>query len=142
LTLRYWYTADAGKEQALDCVAAQLGCTNLITSADAIPGPGPKFVPVMPPVPLATPLANLYAEIAFKAGALSLPPLLDTGDIQLSIHNHDFSTIRQDDDWSYDLADCKVMNGTAVDWSHITAYLDGVLVWGSEPPLVLPPDSP
>ena len=140
LTLRYWYTADASKPQALDCVAAKLGCTNLVTSADT--NPGPKFVPVMPPRPLASPTANLYAEIAFKAGALDLDPLLDTGEIQLSVHNQDFSTIDQTDDWSYDQTDCEAMNGSAVDWAQITAYLDGVLVWGQEPPLVLPPTAP
>jgi hypothetical protein len=124
LTLRYWYTLDAGKEQELDCDYAKLGCTNLVTSADATPAP--KFVAVMPPKTKA----NEYAEIAFKAGALALDPFLDTGEIQLRLHNKDFSPINQMDDYSHDCS----MKGNAAPATMITAYLDGVLVWGTEPP--------
>ena len=127
LTLRYWYTVDAAKEQELDCDFAKLGCTNLVTSADT--SPAPKFVPVTP----ARDGANEYAEIAFTAGALSLDPFLDTGEIQLRLHNMDYSPITQTDDYSYDADNCAAMAPTAVEWSKITAYLDGVLVWGTEP---------
>lgn len=122
LTLRYWYTADAGKQQELDCDVANLGCTNIVTSADT---PGPKFVAVMPPKPKA----NEYVEIAFKPGAFALDPLLETGQIQLRLHNEDFSPIVQTDDFSYD---CSAM-GAAVESTKITAYIDGILVWGNEP---------
>jgi hypothetical protein len=127
LTLRYWYTIDANKDQELDCDFAKLGCTNLVTSMDT--NPAPKFVPVTPPKVGATE----YAEIAFKAGALALDPFLDTGEIQLRLHNKDFSPIVQTDDYSFDADNCNAMSPTAVEWSHITAYLDGVLVWGTEP---------
>jgi hypothetical protein len=129
LTLRYWYTVDATKEQELDCDFAKIGCTNLVTSADT--SPGPKFVAVMPPKMNATE----YAEIAFKAGALALDPFLDTGEIQLRLHNKDYSPITQSDDYSFDQDNCNPMSPTAVEWANITAYLDGVLVWGTEPPL-------
>jgi hypothetical protein len=122
LSLRYWYTADPGKQQELDCDVASLGCTNIVTSADT---PGPKFVAVMPPKPEA----NEYVEIAFKAGAFALDPLLETGQIQLRLHNKDFSPIVQTDDFSYD---CSAM-GAAVESMKITAYIDGVLIWGVEP---------
>jgi hypothetical protein len=124
LTLRYWYTVDAGKVQELDCDFAKLGCSNLVTSTDT--NPPPKFVAVMPP----DPKASEYVEIAFKAGAFALDPLLDTGDFQLGLHNKDGSPIVQTDDYSYNCA----MKGNAVDSTTITAYLDGVLVWGTEPP--------
>jgi hypothetical protein len=127
LTLRYWYTIDATKEQELDCDYAKLGCTNLVTSADTMPAP--KFVSVMPPKMGA----SEYAEIAFKAGALALDPFLDTGEIQLRLHNKDYSPITQSDDYSFNADNCNAMSPTAVEWSHITAYLDGVLVWGTEP---------
>ncbi|HEV3032864.1 MAG TPA: cellulose binding domain-containing protein [Polyangia bacterium] len=123
LSLRYWYTIDAGKEQELDCDVASLGCTNIVTSADT---PGPKFVAVMPPKPKA----NEYVEIAFKPGAFALDPLLETGQIQLRLHNKDFSPIVQTDDFSYD---CSAM-GAAIESTKITAYIDGILIWGSEPP--------
>jgi hypothetical protein len=123
LTLRYWYTIDAGKDQELDCDYAKLGCTNLVTSADT--NPAPRFVAVMPPRQRATE----YVEIAFKASALALDPFLDTGEIQLRLHNKDFSPIVQSDDYSYNCA----MKGNAIDGTTITAYVDGVLVWGTEP---------
>jgi hypothetical protein len=123
LTLRYWYTVDAGKEQELDCDFAKLGCTNLVTSADTMPKP--MFVAVMPPKPKA----NEYAEIAFKAGALALDSFLDTGEIQLRLHNKDYSPITQVDDYSHDC----LMKGNAQPGTTITAYVDGVLVWGTEP---------
>jgi Cellulose binding domain len=122
LSLRYWYTTDAGKQQELDCDVANLGCTNIVTSADS---PGPRFVAVMPPKPKA----NEYVEIAFKVGAFALDPLLETGQIQLRLHNKDFSPIIQTDDFSYD---CSAM-GAAAPSTKITAYIDGVLVWGDEP---------
>ena len=129
LSLRYWYTTDARKEQELDCDVANLGCTNVVTSADT---PGPKFVPVMPPKPKA----NEYVEIAFKAGAFALDPLLETGPIQLRLHNKDFSPIVQTDDFSYD---CSAM-GAAAPSTKITAYIGGVLFWGHEPqPGIDPP---
>jgi Cellulose binding domain len=128
LTLRYWYTIDVSLPQVLNCDYATLGCTNLVTSADT--SPAPKFVNVEPPRMNAT----KYAEIAFKAGALALDPFLDTGAIQLRLHNMDYSSIIQSDDYSYDVVDCAdLMQGTTVDWPKITAYLDGVLVWGTEP---------
>jgi hypothetical protein len=122
LSLRYWYTIDPRKEQELDCDLASLGCTNIVTSADT---PPPKFVAVMPP----RPKANEYVEIAFKAGAFALDPLLDTGEIQLRLHNKDFSPINQANDYSYDCS----MKGNAIDSTTITAYVYGVLIWGSEP---------
>jgi cellulose binding protein with CBM3 domain len=127
LTLRYWYTVDLTVPQMLDCDYAKLGCTNLVTSADT--NPAPKFVNVQPP----RMNASKYAEIAFKAGALALDPFLDTGEIQLRLYSKDHVSITQDDDYSYDAAACGDMQGTTVDWPKITAYLDGVLVWGTEP---------
>ncbi|HVU52049.1 MAG TPA: cellulose binding domain-containing protein, partial [Polyangia bacterium] len=127
LTLRYWYTIEAGKAQELDCDFSKLGCTNLVTSADS--SPTPKFVPVTP----MRDEANEYAEIAFKAGAFNLDPFLDTGEIQLRLHNMDYSPITQTDDYSFDADNCGAMAPTAIEWPKITAYLDGVLVWGTEP---------
>jgi hypothetical protein len=123
LTIRYWYTMDAGKEQELNCDFAKLGCTNIVHSADT--APPPKFQPVMPPKPQA----NAYVELAFKASALSLDPFLNTGEIQLRLHNKDFSPIKQLDDYSFSNA----MLGNPIEQPRITAYVKGVLVWGTEP---------
>ncbi len=124
LTLRYWYTVDPSQatQQELDCDFAALGCTNIVTSMSTTQ---PNFVEVMPP----RAHANEYSEIAFTAGALSLEPRLDTGEIQLRLHNKDFSPIMQCDDYSYD---CPTTT-TTIDAQKITAYINGVLVWGTEP---------
>jgi hypothetical protein len=115
LTLRYWFTRDR-PPQALDCDTAKLGCTNLTT----------KVEDVLPP----RPGANSYVEIAFSRGALSLDPGLDTGDIQLHLHAADDVLINAKDDYS----SLCVPVGVAFPSNRITAYLDGVLVWGLEPP--------
>jgi hypothetical protein len=128
LTLRYWYTEDVvAHPQELDCDFAKIGCTNLVTSADM--NPAPKFVTVMPPKVDAT----AYAEIAFKPGALALDGFLDTGEIQLRLHDKDYSPIDQTDDYSFDASNCSVLPASAIESQRITAYLDGVLVWGTEP---------
>jgi hypothetical protein len=123
LTLRYWYTLDVLEPQELDCDFAAVGCTNLVTTMSTAQ---PKFIEVLPP----RAQANEYVEIAFTAGALALDPMLDTGQIQLRLHNKDFSPITQCDDYSYDCP----MTGTTIDARKITAYINGVLVWGAEPP--------
>jgi hypothetical protein len=129
LTLRYWYTLEALEPQELDCDAAEIGCTNIVMSTPptmSMPTPRePNFVEVMPP----RAQANEYVEIAFTAGALALDPMLDTGPIQLRLHNEDFSPITQCDDYSYD---CPT-TGTTIDARKITAYINGLLVWGTEP---------
>jgi endoglucanase len=116
LTLRYWYTREAGKDQALECDFAELGCSNQLA---------PKFMELMP----ARDKANYYVEIGFTTGALTLDPFLDTGEIQLRVHNKDFTEFTQTDDYSFDAS----QKGNPVEWKKITAYIKGVLVWGTEP---------
>jgi hypothetical protein len=121
LTLRYWYTAEVGKDQELNCDNAKLGCTHLLTSSSAPPA---RFQAVTPP----RTNANEYVEIAFTAGAIDVSG--STGMIQLRMHNKDFTPMNQSDDYSVDCA----TKGTAKDSSRITAYLKGTLVGGTEPP--------
>lgn len=113
LTVRYWYTVDAGKEQEVNCDDARLGCTRLTTSA----------------IPLAPPRtnANEYVQLGFPPGALDVGG--STGAIQLRVHNKDFTPINQSDDYSLDCA----TTGVAKPSMKITAYLKGALVWGTEP---------
>jgi hypothetical protein len=124
LTLRYWYTADAAKEQVLDCdTAEKLTCNYIIKSTNQPPAPQPKFVPVTPP----RSKANEYVEIAITQGAMDVGGT--TGRIQLRLHNKDFSQIDQSQDYS---ADCGSI-GQAHASSKVTAYIRGVLVAGTEP---------
>jgi cellulose 1,4-beta-cellobiosidase len=118
LTLRYWYTADAGKEQELNCDDALVGCAKIITAK-------PLFQPVTPP----RTGANMYVEIAFPAGSGAVDAMGSTGRIQLRLHNKDYAPMNQSDDYS---ADCATK--TAHESTKITAYIKGVLVGGIEPP--------
>lgn len=127
LTLRYWYTAEPGEEPWMDCDFAELGCSNVTSSGNKPPDPRPRFEDVMPP----RARANKYAEIGFSPGALTLDPSLGTGEIQLRLHDRSLNPIEQSDDYSFDDSQA----GNAVAWTRITAYLKGVLVWGTEPPL-------
>ena len=122
LTLRYWYTMDAGKEQELNCDTARLTCAYVITNSSPPPAQ-PKYVAVTPP----RTKANEYIEIAFVQGAIDVNGT--TGPIQLRLHNKDFSQINQANDYS---ADCGSV-GQAHDSGKITAYIKGVLVGGTEP---------
>ena len=125
LTLRYWYTADASKEQELDCDQAdKLTCNYIVKSTNTPPAPQPKFVPVTPP----RTKANEYVELAVVQGALDVGGT--TGRIQLRLHNKDFSAIDQTTDYSYDCGSV----GQAHDSPKVTAYIRGVLVGGTEPP--------
>jgi hypothetical protein len=124
LTLRYWYTADASKEQELDCdTAEKLGCGYIVKSTDPPPKPQPAFVAVTP----ARPKANEYVELAIVQGAMDVGGT--TGRIQLRLHNKDFSAIDQNNDYSYDCGSV----GQAHDSPKVTAYIRGVLVGGTEP---------
>jgi endoglucanase len=122
LTLRYWYTVDAGKAQELDCDTARLTCAYIVTSMSPAPA-APRFVAVTPP----RPEANEYVEIAFVQGAIDVGG--QTGAMQLRLHNKDYTPMDQSDDYS---ADCG-STGQAHDSSKVTAYLKGVLVGGTEP---------
>ena len=124
LTLRYWYTADASKEQELDCDNAEkLTCNYIVKSTDAPPKPQPKFVSLTPP----RTKANEYVELAIVQGAMDVGGT--TGRIQLRLHNKDFTQIDQTADYSYDCGSV----GQAHDSPKITAYIRGVLVSGTEP---------
>jgi hypothetical protein len=120
LTLRYWYTVDAGKEQELNCDTARLNCSKISTSSSQ---PPVKFTPVTPP----RTKANTYFELTFPAGAVDVGGT--TGNIQLRLHNKDYTPMNQSDDYSVDCGQKSV----AHDSGKITAYLKGVLVGGVEP---------
>jgi hypothetical protein len=113
LTVRYWYTVDAGKEQELNCDNARFGCMRLVNS-------------VVPVTPVRN-KANEYVQVGFMAGALDVAG--STGMIQLRLHNKDFTPVNQTDDYSLD----NTARGTGKVSNTITAYIRGVLIWGVEP---------
>lgn len=110
VTARYWYNAK-NKGQNFDCDYAQIGCGNLTH----------KFVTPHKPKQGA----DTYLELGFKTGTLS--PGASTGNIQLRLHNDDWSNYAQSGDYSF------FQSNTFKTTKKITLYHQGKLIWGTEP---------
>src|SRR5882672_682225 len=114
LTIRYWYTNDGNRPQIYDCDYATRGCSNISAS----------FVSM--PMPVTG--ANTYLQLSFGAGAGSLAPGQQSGEIQTRLHNQDWSNYTEGNDYSYDAT-----KTSFADWTRVTLYRNGTLVWGTEP---------
>jgi hypothetical protein len=104
VTLRYWFT-DGGTSYATYCDYARIGCGS-VTERVVLGG-------------------RPYLEVGFGSGPLA--PGGSTGEIQTRFNRTDWSALTQTDDWSSGPA------GPYADAPHVTAYVDGTKVWGSEP---------
>ncbi len=112
LKLRYWYTVDGDKAQNYWCDYATLGCANITA----------RFVKMT----TAKTNADYYLEVGFTSGTLA--PGASTGEIQNRFSKNDWTNYNESGDYSFD--------GTKTaftDWSRVTLYRNGTLVWGTEP---------
>ncbi len=114
LTVRYWYTIDTDQPQTYTCDWAVLDCANITH----------QFVPLTNP----RAGADHYLELGFTSSAGTLPAGGSSGDIQSRITKTDFSSYDETDDYSFDPT-----KTSYTDWTQITLYRNGVLVWGTEP---------
>ncbi|WP_082652019.1 cellulase family glycosylhydrolase [Gorillibacterium timonense] len=105
LTLRYYFSKDgnAGMSSWIDWAA--IGGTHITRT-----------------------FTDTYVEVGFTAGAGSLQAGEQTGDIQLRLAKTDWSNFDEANDYSY-----KGTLTTYTDWSKVTLYQAGKLVWGIEP---------
>jgi cellulose 1,4-beta-cellobiosidase len=69
--------------------------------------------------------ASHYLEVGFGSGSLAAGA--STGEIQLRLNKTDWSNFNEADDYS------RTTGTTYADASHVGVYIDGVLVWGTEP---------
>ncbi|MGD1895018.1 MAG: cellulose binding domain-containing protein, partial [Cyclobacteriaceae bacterium] len=113
LTVRYWFTADG--EQAVNFYLdyAKLGRSSISGEV------------VRLDVPVAG--ADRYLELSFSSALGSLSPLSTTGNIQYRMAKSNWSAFDQTDDHSY------LPRGPMRENMMMTVYLDGELVYGTEP---------
>ncbi|HEX3649419.1 MAG TPA: cellulose binding domain-containing protein [Pseudonocardiaceae bacterium] len=117
LTMRYWLTdAEPTNPLEFDCDFAQVNCSDITSKFVVLPTPRTK--------------ANTYLEIGFTAAAGALAPGQSSGEIQTRIHHVDFSNFNTTDSYSFISDPSFVYQDTQT----VTLYLNGVLVWGVEPP--------
>lgn len=111
--LRYYYTENGTGSQNIWCDWSSVGSGN-VTGTFITPS-------------LAAAGADTILEIGFAPGAGSLAPGASI-EVQTRFAKVDWSNYTQSDDYSFDPTD-----NSYADWSKVTAYVNGTLVWGSEP---------
>lgn len=114
LKIRYWFTRDGASSNSYWCDWAQVGSANVLGSFQNLA--------------VAKTNADTYLEIGFRPAAGTLAPGASTGEIQSRFSKADWSNYNQSNDASYDATATSYRASTKV-----TAYLDGVLIWGEEP---------
>ncbi|HVU70050.1 MAG TPA: cellulose binding domain-containing protein [Ktedonobacteraceae bacterium] len=114
LTIRYWYTADGTQTQQFWCDYAMVGCSNLTGT----------FVSMSS----SASTADTYLQIGFTSAAGSLAVNANSGDLQARFNKSDWSNYNQANDYSWN------QNQTSyAPWTQVTLYLNGQLVYGTEP---------
>ncbi|MGW5617209.1 cellulose binding domain-containing protein [Streptomyces sp. NPDC003877] len=122
--VRYYFKADsAGAAYRFACSWAVKGCANITGTFGTLARP--------------TATADRYLDIGFTAGAGSLAPGADTGDMQLRFHRTDWQSLNQGDDYSFSAS-----RTTYADWPKVTAQVSGSTVWGTAPEGNDPTDPP
>jgi hypothetical protein len=112
LTIRYYFTAEGNPPLIFECDYAKVGCGNLAGVFGSTAGVN----------------TDHYLEVSFTAGAGTLAPGAESGEVQARFHNQDYSNINQANDYSFDPTKTAFTS-----WDKITLYQGGTLVWGTEP---------
>lgn len=113
IKLRYYYTVNGEKKQNFWCDWSSAGSNNITGT----------FIKM----PSGVDGADYCLELGFKSGAGVLQPGKSV-EVQCRIAKEDWSNYSQSDDYSF--------NGNTTgytDWSKVTGYINGRLVWGQEP---------
>ncbi|WP_170061193.1 cellulose binding domain-containing protein [Spirosoma aerolatum] len=111
VTVRYWFSAEGANPLVYNLDFAELGNGNIKS----------KFVKENRAG------TDTYLELSFVPTLGELNPLSSTGIIQQRINKSDWSNFNEANDYSYKPA------GALSENTHITAYINGTLVYGQEP---------
>jgi hypothetical protein len=116
LKIRYWFTREGTQSQNFWCDWSAIAgsCSNVSGT----------FVQVSP----ARTGANFYLEVSFAASAGSIAAGGQSGEIQTRFAKSDWSNYTETGDYSFDPT-----RTAFADWSRVTLYRNGVLIWGVEP---------
>ncbi len=121
LTIRYWYTREnAVYPWAPDNTSQQFWCDYAALGTNRVKG---KFVAL--PTPWEG--ADYYLEVSFTSTGL-LAVGKNSGEIQTRFNNANWSDYNENGDYSYDPTKREY-----TDWSRVTLYRNGQLIWGTEP---------
>ena len=111
ITVRYWFTKEAGASTfATPCYWATVGNTNVTRSVVAVSPPRTG--------------ADSYLLVGFQPSTLAAGA---SSEIQLGLNKTDNSVFNETDDYSYGTVT------TFTDWTKVTVYQNGTLIWGTEP---------
>jgi hypothetical protein len=117
ITVRYWFTNQTPSDPLeFSCDYAQVNCANITST----------FVTL--PTPVAN-KANTYVQLGFTAAAGSVAPNTNSGEIQTRTHHVAFSNFDTSQSYSF-ISDPSFVYKPS---TTVTVYLNGVLVWGTEP---------
>ncbi|WP_281888522.1 glycoside hydrolase family 48 protein [Paenibacillus sp. YYML68] len=105
LKVRYYFTKEGTAEMSSWIDWAQLGAQHIQRT-----------------------FTDSYVELSFAPTAGSIAAGGQTGDIQLRMAKSDWSNFDETNDYSYDATKTSYK-----DWSKVTVYQNGQLVWGIEP---------
>ncbi|MGA2071594.1 MAG: Ig-like domain-containing protein [Sedimentisphaerales bacterium] len=118
ITVRYWFTSEPTLPDTYICDYAYVGTA---TITGTFGGTG----------------THLYLQTGFTSSAKvganpvnTLPAGANTGEIQNRVNNSpSYGWFTQTNDYSFDAT-----KTTYADWTKVTVYYKGALVWGTEPP--------
>jgi hypothetical protein len=112
LKIRYWFTREGTQNQSFWCDWAAISgaCSNVSGSFVQVSG------------------SSFYLEVSFAAAAGSIPAGGQSGEVQTRFAKSDWSNYNESDDYSFDPT-----KTAFADWTRVTLYRNGVLIWGVEP---------
>jgi endoglucanase len=107
--LRYWLDASGAQPYVFHCDWAKIGCANLTG----------EFI--------ESEAGNPYLRLRFGTNSGMLSADQDTGEIKLRFNHSDWAEYHQEEHYSFS------PSADFIDWERVTVYVDGKLVWGTEP---------
>lgn len=124
VTLRYWFTND-GNAPATIMFKSYYSQNGNLTITNMV-----KATFAAAPAANVTPTSDTYLELSFATGTGTIGALGGGGaNIQVEFNGAQNTTFNETNDYSFDATKTK----TYQPWTHITAYVKGVLVYGCEP---------